>query len=239
MARLVLVHGAFGGAWWWDQVVGPLEAAGHTTECFDLPCAGEDLTPAEEVTLDAYVERVAAQLAQRDEPAVLVAHSMGGVVATQTAARHADKVEKVIYVSAFIPRDGQSLLDLTHLPEGADDEIQANLIVEGPTARLEPEAMRAAGYGETRDEVAAAAIPKHRPQPGAPFAAKVEIPDGTFDSIPRRYVLCTRDCAIPPPLQRRMIAENGITEVVEIETDHSPAWSRTEELVAAIDRLAR
>jgi pimeloyl-ACP methyl ester carboxylesterase len=238
MARLVLVHGAFGGAWWWDRVIEPLEAAGHTVECFDLPCAGADMTPAEEATLETYVERVAAQLGRSDEPAVLVAHSMGGVVATQTAAWHREKVAAIVYVAAFVPRDGQSLLDLTGLPEGAGDQIQANLIVEGPVARLEPSAMRMAGYAETSDEEAEWAIPQHRPQPGLPFAQKVEIAAGAFEGLPRRYVICTRDCAIPPPLQRRMVAENGIEDVIEIETDHSPAFSRTEELIAAINRLA-
>src|SRR5438045_3086482 len=54
MARLVLVHGAFGGAWVWAPVLDALRAAGHTPEPIDLPGAGEDQTPVAEVTLDAY-----------------------------------------------------------------------------------------------------------------------------------------------------------------------------------------
>ena len=45
MARLVLVHGAFAGAWCWEPVVAPLEAAGHSVETFDLPGSGDDRTP--------------------------------------------------------------------------------------------------------------------------------------------------------------------------------------------------
>lgn len=240
MARLVLVHGAFGGAWWWERVVEPLEAAGHTVERFDLPGSGEDTTPAADVTLDAYVARVAAQLAESDEPAVLVGHSMGGVVATQTAARNADRVEKVVYVCAFVPADGQSLIDLTQLPEGAGDEIQANMVVEGdpPVARMPDDAARHAEFGECSEEDFAWAIERHGRQPVAPFAQPVSIPEGVFDAIPRHYVYCTRDHAIPPPLQRRMAEAAGITETAELDTDHSPSFSRTEELVDAIDRLA-
>ena len=45
MARFVLVHGAFGGAWSFEPVIEPLEAAGHTVEAFDLPGGGDDETP--------------------------------------------------------------------------------------------------------------------------------------------------------------------------------------------------
>jgi pimeloyl-ACP methyl ester carboxylesterase len=240
MARLVMVHGAFGGAWWWECMVEPLEKRGHTVEIFDLPGSGEDQTPIAEVSLDAYVERITSQLDERPEPAVLVAHSMGGVAATQTAALHPEKVEAVIYVCSFAPRDGQSLLALTQLPEGADDEIQANLIVEGdpPAARMPPEASLGAQYEYCTPEDASWAIDHQRPQPVAPFEQPVRIPEEAFAEIPRGYVLSTRDRSIPPALQRRMIAENGIADVIEIESDHTPQLSRHEELIEAIDRLA-
>jgi pimeloyl-ACP methyl ester carboxylesterase len=239
MARLLLVHGAFAGAWKWGRLAEQMEAAGHTVEAIDLPGSGDDPTPLPEVNLDAYTERVSAQLDEQAEPAVLVASSMGGVVSTQTAARRPDRVAGVIYVAAFVPRDGQSLIDLTQYPEGADDEIQANMVVEGdpPAATMPFEASRSAEYRETSDEDFEWAYPKQRPQAVAPFTQKVEIPEGALDSIPRSYVLCTLDCSIPPALQRRMVAENGIADVVEIETDHTPQLSRHEELVEAIDKL--
>ena len=239
MARLVLVHGAFAGAWKWERLVGPLEAAGHTVEVLDLPGSGVDQTPLSEVDLDAYAERVSAQLAERPEPAVLVASSMGGVVSTQTAALHPEKVAAIVYVAAFVPQDGQSLLDLTRLPEGADDEIQANLQVEGdpPAGTLSYEASKSAEYLETSDEDFDWAYPHHRPQAVAPFAQPVKIPDGALDGIPRAYVRCTLDHSIPPALQRRMAAENGIEDVIEIDTDHSPMISRPAELAEAVDQL--
>lgn len=239
MARLILVHGAFAGAWKWGRLVEPLQAAGHTVEAMDLPGSGVDQTPLAEVTLDAYVDRVAAQLAERPEPAVLVASSMGGVVCTQTAARHPEMVAGIVYVAAFVPQDGQSLLDLTQYPEGADDEIQANLQVEGepPAGTLSSEASRSAEYLETSDEDFDWAYPQHRAQAVAPFTQPVQIPEGTFELIPRAYVRCTLDHSIPPALQRRMAAENGIEAVIEIETDHSPMLSRTLELAEGIDEL--
>jgi pimeloyl-ACP methyl ester carboxylesterase len=70
-----------------------------------------------------------------------------------------------------------------------------------------------------------------------PFEQPVQIPEGTFAGIPRAYVLCTRDRSIPPGLQRRMVAENGIEDVIELDADHSPMISRTQELADAVDEL--
>jgi pimeloyl-ACP methyl ester carboxylesterase len=242
MARILLVHGAFGGAWCWEPVLPGLRATGHTVEALDLPGHGEDKTPLAEVTLDAYAERVCGVLAQ-GPPAVLVGHSMGGVVVTQAAARRPEHVAALVYLAAFAPADGQSLIDLTALPEGAGDQVQANLVVDGdpPVATMPAQAARHAIYGCADDEAAARAIAQRGPQPVAPFAQPFRIEESTreaFERLPRAYIVCLRDRAIPLPLQRLMLEAARCDPVVEIDTDHSPAVSRTEELVAALDRLA-
>jgi pimeloyl-ACP methyl ester carboxylesterase len=237
VSRFVLVHGAYGGAWCWHDLIPLLEAAGHTVEAFDLPGAGEDDTPVEGVTLDACVERTCGVLAARDEPAVLVGHSMGGVVITQTAARCPERIAQLVYVCAFLPGDGQSLLDLTRLPEGADDQIQANLVLKGdpPVAYLDPAATRDAIYNCCTDEQVAWAVERRRPQPAAVFTTPVDL--GDAEQPPRSYVICTRDHSIPPALQRRMVRERPCAEVVELETDHAPYLSRTRELADALERF--
>jgi pimeloyl-ACP methyl ester carboxylesterase len=240
MARFVLVHGAFSGAWIWGPLMDHLKAAGHSAEAFDLPGLGDDHTPASEVTLDACVTRLCEVLATNSEPAVVAGNSMGGIIATQGAARCPDRVRSLVYVTAFVPKDGQSLLDLTKLPEGAGDQVQANIIIEGepPVAIMPTAASRQALYGCCTEDVAAWAIPRQRPQPVAPFATPVSIPPRTLDGINRYYVLCTRDRAIPPPLQRRMIAENVCADVIELDTDHTPHLSMTDELAKALHRFA-
>ena len=240
MARFVLVHGAFGGAWCWEPVVGPLEARGHTVETLDLPGGGDDPTPAAEVTLEGCVARV-REVLERGEPAVLVAHSMGGVVATQAASESGDHVTALVFVASFMPADGQSLLDLTHLPEGEGDMIQANLRVEGepPVATLPDDAAAVAIYNCCTPEQTRAALPRRRPQAVAPFATPVQVDDAALAAIPRFYVLTKQDNSIPQALQRRMIAEHPCRDVVELDTDHAPYLSATDELVEALDRFAR
>ena len=238
MARILLVHGAFAGAWCWEPVLPGLRAAGHEVRAIDLPGSGEDRTDLAQVTLGGYADRVCESLAE-GPPAVLVGHSMGGMVVTQAAAQTPEHVRALIYVAAFVPGDGQSLIELTALPEAAGDQVQANLVAEGdpPIARLPAAAARDALFGCCNDEQAAWAVGHLGRQPVLPFTAPVDLSGpgaSTFAALPRAYVTCTRDRAIPPAMQRRMFEAAGCDPVIEIATDHAPWISRTDELVAAL-----
>ena len=92
----------------------------------------------------------------------------------------------IVYVAAFLPQHGQSLLDLTRLPEGKDDQVQANMVVEGDpaVATMPAEAARQAVYGCCSDELAAWAIARRRPQAVAPFTTPVDLAGGGFDGDP-------------------------------------------------------
>jgi pimeloyl-ACP methyl ester carboxylesterase len=239
---MVLIHGAFGRAANWDRVVPGLRAAGHDVEAIDLPGAGDDRTPIAEVTLDRYAERVCEVLAA-GPPAVLVGHSMGGMVITQAAARCPERIARLVYVTAFVPWDGVSLIDLTRLPEAAGDQIQANMIVEGdpPVARMSPEGARQARYGCCNEEQVAYALARNSPQAVAPFTHPVRLnvsASDAFAALPRAYVMCLQDMAVRPPLQRLMLERAGCDPVIEIDTDHAVWASRPEELAAALNRLA-
>ena len=240
MARIVLVHGAFGGAWCWTRVIEPLELAGHTVEALDLPGGGDDRTPVEGVTLEACAARVCEVLASKPEPALLVGLSMGGVVITPAASSRRDRVRQLVFVCAFMPANGQSLLDLTRLPEGRADKIQANSVIDGdpPVVTLPAEAAAEAIYNRCDEATIAWAIERRRPQPLAPFSTPVTVDETVLASIPRSYVLTTQDQSIPPQLQRRMIAEHPCRKVFELDADHAPYFSATGELVAALLELA-
>jgi pimeloyl-ACP methyl ester carboxylesterase len=241
MARFVLVHGAFGGAWTWEPIVDRLEALGHTVETLDLPGGGDDETPLEEITLAACADRVCQVLGWRPEPAVLVGYSMGGIVVTQAAGNCPERVASLIFVASFMPSNGQSLLDLAGLPEGEGDMIQANIVVEGepPFASMSDEATAAAVYNCCTEAQIAGALPRRRPQAVAVFATPISVDDEVLAQIPRSYVLTEQDRCIMPALQRRMIADHPCRGVVELDTGHAPQLSKTGELVTTLDELAR
>jgi pimeloyl-ACP methyl ester carboxylesterase len=238
VARVLLVHGAFGGSWCWNPVLPGLRAAGHDAHAIELPGNGEDPMPAADVTLDTYAERICDELAG-GPPAVLVGQSMGGIAITQAAARCPQAVSRLIYVAAFAPADGQSLADLVALPEGAGDQVQANLVVkiDAAVAVLPREAAKDALYNCCSDERASWAAAQLRPQPLGPFNQRVKLDGDAFARLPRAYVTCLQDHAISPALQRRMFTAAGCDPVVELDTDHSPWLSRTDDLVATLDMI--
>jgi pimeloyl-ACP methyl ester carboxylesterase len=134
MATFLLIHGAMGGAWCWERVIPGLRAAGHAAVAIDLPGQGADATPLAEITLPRYAEAVCDALDGMNGvggPVLLTGHSMGGMVITQAASQRPEKLAGLVYVAAFLPGPGQSLLDITHLPEAAGDSVQANLVIEG------------------------------------------------------------------------------------------------------------
>ena len=236
MARIVLVHGAFAGAWCWEPVVEPLRAAGHTAEAVDLPGSGADDTPASEVNLDAYARTVCGLLAA-GPPAILAGQSMGGMAITQAAARCPQHVIGLVYIAAFAPQDGQRLIDLVSYPEAADDQVQANLEVDGDVAILRGEGAKLAMLDCGTPEQAAWAEERLTPQPIGAFTQKVSVGGERFTALPRAYIYCSRDRAIPPEMQRRMIADGDFDPVIEIETDHWPWLSRTDEFLAAMEEI--
>lgn len=236
VARFVLVHGAFHGAWCWEFVLPRLESLGHSAVAIDLPGSGADETPADQVTLADCAQRV-AEILRAGEPAVLVGHSMGGVVVTQAVTLARDSIDRIVYVCAFLPRDGESLQSLAGTPEGAGDQIQAHMVVRPPVAILPPDGARIACYGTCSPQRADWAIERIGPQPLAPMATPVAL--SGEDTLDRHYILTTEDRAILPALQRKMSHDTPCREIAEIASDHSPFLSATDELVALLHRFAQ
>jgi pimeloyl-ACP methyl ester carboxylesterase len=241
MARILLVHGAFGGAWVWEPALPGLRDGGHTVETIDLPGAGENTTPVAEVTLEAYGKKICQALSE-GPPAVLAGQSMGGMAITQAAARCPEHIRALVYIAAFAPAEGQSLAELVSYPEAADDQVQANLIVEGdpPVGRLTGDAAIHALLNRCTEEQAGWAVERLGAQPIAPFEGRIEVRDDArdrFEALPRAFLFCGDDNSIPPPMQRRMAADRKCDPVLAIDTDHWPWLSRTDEFVAAMNQI--
>ena len=78
--RVLLVHGAWHGAWCWERVLAPLRVLGHEPEAIDLPGHGSSTEPLTDLHGDA--DAVRARLDAIGEPTLLVGHSYGGMVIT-------------------------------------------------------------------------------------------------------------------------------------------------------------
>jgi pimeloyl-ACP methyl ester carboxylesterase len=111
MANFLLIHGACHGGWCWERVAPLLEAAGHSVAAPDLPGHGDDATPMSELSLERYGAFV-AELAVSYGPVVLVGHSMAGAVISRAAEAVPDQIERLVYLTAYLPQSGESLASL-------------------------------------------------------------------------------------------------------------------------------
>lgn len=230
MTNFVLVHGAFHGGWCWSEIVSGLEEAGHNVVAPDLPGAGNDETPLSDVTLALAVERVVDSLRAYKEPAILVGHSNGGVVVTEAAAKVPEMVSRLIYLAAFRPAHGESLMDLIDLPEGTGDGVKANITVDGepPVATFDPTQANTIFYHGLPEDLARQGRERLSPQPLALLTTPVDI-EGV-QMPPQEYVVCSQDRAIMPQLQRLM-ATRSPAKIHEIDSGHSPFYSNPSEVL--------
>ena len=230
MSTYVLVHGAWHGAWCWDKLTPFLRQAGHQVITFDLPGQGQDTTPLSEVTLDLYVRRVGEVLVAQREPVILVGHSMGGIVLSQVAERYTAKIEKLVYLTAYLLQDGESLFQIGQ--SDIDSLVSPNAIADetGTYLFIPSEKLKEIFYADCSDEDIARAKILVGPQAIRPLATPVHVTPENFGRIPRVYVECLRDRAITPPCQRQMYTASPCEKVFTLDTCHSSFFSAPEEL---------
>ncbi len=120
MSTFVLVHGAWQSNGTWDLLVPLLEKPGHRVLAPILSGLGTDqsrLSP--DITLGQHVEDVSRQLANLPDPVILVGHSYAGMIISGVAETNPTRIKRLVFVDAFIPENGQSVLDLLPPEMGA------------------------------------------------------------------------------------------------------------------------
>ncbi|WP_068309925.1 alpha/beta fold hydrolase [Aliiruegeria sabulilitoris] len=226
--RIILVHGAWSRADCWERVSALLAGAGHDVEAVDLPGHGADPTPPEEVTLAHYAEALRARL-ERCEPAVLVGHSMGGMAISAAAELVPERVRRLIYVAAFLPRDGDSLLSLKKL----EPETIGPAVRRGPvrgTTVLDPALAGDILFQDLPGPAQQAALALLGPQANAPQTDPIHLRAESFGRVARDYILCRHDRTVTPELQARMCDWSPCRRVETLEAGHFPQLSRPEDL---------
>jgi pimeloyl-ACP methyl ester carboxylesterase len=234
MARFLLIHGSNHGAWCWRDVIPALEALGHEARAIDLPSHGDDPTPIAEVTLDGYADAVLEAL---DGPTILVGHSAGGFAITQAAERDPSNVAGLVFLTAYVPQPGKSLMDM--LAEAPEQPMKGafEMAEDRKSFRFKPEWLSRALYTECPDDTYDYAMAHIGWQPIKPQATPATL-TGRADGVPRRYIFCTEDRAIPLSHQRQMAEGFAPDETRELATGHSPFFSAPEALARLLDGIA-
>jgi len=230
MSTFLLIHSGWQGGSCWDKVKAVLESAGHKVLAPDLPAHGDDKTPVEDVTLELYSRATVEFASAASEKVILVGHSMSGMSNSQATELAPELFRAVVYLSAFLPSDGQCLFDLAAPDE--DNMIQPNIIFsdDGLTMTVNPSAIREAVYADCSDEDIATSRARTRPEPSAPFSTPVQLTDERSGTVPKYFIECLQDRAISPKFQKKMYTDNPCVKVFSIDSSHSPYLSQPEEV---------
>ncbi|HWB78900.1 MAG TPA: alpha/beta fold hydrolase [Nannocystaceae bacterium] len=233
---IVLVHGAWMGAWAWDEVAPLLEARGHATHVVELPAHGDDPTAATEASLAGYRDTVVAVLDGLDEPAAVVGHSMGGMVISEVAQARPQAISELVYVAALLPQSGQSLLDLAMTDP---DAITAMHLVDNGdgTASIDPAAIGAVFCGDCDDAHVQTIVERTKPEPFMPLVTPAMLDDAAFGSVRSTYVYTEMDVAVSFAAQQAMVAATPVDDTRSLATAHSPFFSQPQALSDAIVEL--
>jgi pimeloyl-ACP methyl ester carboxylesterase len=231
---VVLVHGAWADSGAWDGVVARLDAKGYPVRAV--------ATPLRSLSGDAAY--VASLLATIPGPVVLVGHSYGGAVVTN-AATGAANVKRLVYIDAFAPDAGESVLQLALQKPGS-------ALAADPAMVFDPVPYPGAPAGDVDLYVKPSVFPgafandlsRRRgrvlaaTQRPVAFSA-LQAPSGppAWKAIPSWYLLGTIDKVIPPAEQRFMAKRAG-AHIVKLRASHLPMVSRPGRVAKVIERAA-
>lgn len=236
---VIFVHGAWHGSWCFNRVMDKFSKIGLNVITVDLPGHGNNKTnlSPKEISLKTYVDYVKEIINKevaKESKVILAGFSMGGIVISQVGEDiGSDKISKLIYVSGFIPDKNGSLVEEEKKTEHPSVSLKMTVNESDFSISInDKEAIRDLFYNCCNDEDVEWAIKNFQQQPMKPFLDKVNL-GSSFESIQKVYIKCPRDNAIHAKDQERMIVQNNC-KVIEIDTDHSPFFSKPDELVEAI-----
>ncbi|MEM9604517.1 MAG: alpha/beta fold hydrolase [Pseudomonadota bacterium] len=242
MANFVLVHGAWHGGWCYRDTAAALRAAGHTVHTPTHTGLGEKAHLASEaITLETHVRDVMGCIESEElDDVILCGHSYGGMVITQLADRMPDRIRALVYLDAFVPKHGESLIDL--LDQALPPEVAAQFrdgfrgaAQEGGSGLMQPIPAEVFGISEAnRAWVERRCVP----QALATFEMPVLL-SGAGDAIGRKvYILA--DNWNPSPFRHfaAEVKDQPGWELVTLPTSHDVMVDMPNELAAALMALA-
>lgn len=242
--RFVLIHGGFHGAWCWSRTIPELERLGHEAIAIDLP--GHGARREERSTLADRRDAIVAVSRPGD---VLVGHSGGGYDITLAADAVPENVSHMVYLAAGLPLEGRSVLaatgGATSAGESSDGEVEnlmtdetgmSQFVRRNADGRMECfdfEAVRAFFYHDCGEQTAKWAFDQLSPAPVEFLVETVHLPRFWDAQIPRSFVRCLEDRALPLSAAQETIRRLGVEEL-RIGGSHSPFLSRPKDLAALL-----
>lgn len=221
----VIVHGAWGGSWAFKNADSILTSKGNLVYRPSLTGQGERVhlaTP--DVDLNTHIKDVVNTILFEDlNDIILVGHSYGGMVITGVADSLPNRIEKLIYLDAFVPNNGESAFT-----------------AQGQNSNPGIEKMTKNGFivpPWVKDEDP---LPKDVPQSLKTFTQPITL-KGRAKNLPTAYILTVDEGKKPEEDDFARFAERAKQRGWPVEiliSDHNPQWSKVAELCDLLQKLS-
>ncbi len=238
--RFVLVHGSWHDGSLWKPVADRLDVAGHAVTTPTVAGHGKDAD--KDVSHDDCVRSIVNHIVEGDlEDVVLVGHSFGGTVIARVAGEIPERLRRLVFWNAFVPEDGNSL----------DDEVPphyralfAGIATESPdnTVMLPYPIWREEFINDADEELARSAYEQLSPEPYRCFTDKLDLGAFYATQIPRSYLNCTEDIALPPGewgWHPRMSGRLGLYRLVQMPGSHEVMFTNPAGLATKLEEAGR
>ena len=221
----LFTHGMSTGGWTNKNIDSLLTATGNNVYRPTLTGLGERVHLASSnITLNTHIlDIVNVMLYENLNDIVLVGHSYGGMVVTGVADSIPERIKKLIYIDAFLPEDGESVISITGTPVDSSLKIEKGLLYH--------------------DWIFAEQVPpKDVPHPVLTFIDDIRLNNPKRLEIPTTYILTVDKGKNPENDDFFVHAERARKKgwtVLQLEADHTPERSAPEELVKMLQEIVK
>ena len=235
MTTYVVAHGAWSAGWAWKKMHPLMRALGHTLVTPTYTGIGERSHLAHAgIDLNTHITDILKVLEFEDlRDVILIGHSYGGMVATGVADRAAERITHLVYLDAFAPRHGDSLLSLTP----ADNRIR---VLEGVQSQGDGWRVPANPLpSDTHPDDVAWSMARRVLQPLKTWEQPIEL-SGSVNALPTSYIYCKKS---GPGDVFRQFADRARAEAgwayFEMDASHNPHITVPQELSVLLDGIAK
>jgi pimeloyl-ACP methyl ester carboxylesterase len=230
MKTFLLIHGSWHSSWNWHKVIPILEKLGHKAIAMDLPGMGRDKTPIQKVNTQMAMEKIGNLIDSIDGKVILVGHSKNGIMISQAAEYYPEKIEKLIYLAAYLVPNGKTQAEYSALDVNGVLKPYVTKYHDLNAHTLQSEIYREGLYHDCDDNIIELAKLLLSHEAMETSITPLQLTERNYGRVPRFYIECTEDRAVTPFIQQKMYNETKCEKVFQMSTSHSPFFSKPKEL---------
>ncbi|MCQ4258641.1 alpha/beta fold hydrolase [Stutzerimonas stutzeri] len=239
MTDLVLLHGGQHGSWCWKFFVDAIkqrEALFERVICLDMPgCGTKRGRDVSTLTFGDIIKELNDELrAANVRDAVLLGHSIAGVLLPMMATEDQSLYSRLVYLATAVPAEGQSIMELLGSSLHGQNPEEVGWPLNPVTTA--PVDMQKAMFGADMSDAQLTWLLGEAAADVTPpaIATQPAAREGYANAVPSVYILTARDGILPPAWQRKFAERLGCEDLIEIDTPHEPFVTDPELLGATL-----